>query len=147
MTIPPPCVLSLHILHPAGKAESPDSVSPYLTDSIVVRPGLEVLGPGAGAYSLGFRAYRDINSGRQYGFVTCAHNLNVGAKITYFSDTDYMPVGEVKLLRLGGAYDVSFVALNSGVSSSNTITRTPYTLIPSNEEIDHPIWQTGLCKL
>ena len=105
---------------------------------VTVRPGMELFSSNNTFYSLGIPMYRTITSGKQYGFVTAGHYLAVN---DFFIDASTTTrVGTVKLNRVGGKYDVSFVALGSGVTCSSNIKDTPYSLYPSNEEITHPIY-------
>ncbi len=108
--------------------------------TLLLKAGMPLYVNGIGAISLGFPVYRDINSGRQYGFVTCVHSIKLDDNIVYYDSRDYpIVVGEVKLLRLGGKYDVSFVSVNSNASCSPAINKTLYSLIRSNDEIDYPV--------
>lgn len=103
-----------------------------------IKAGIPIEINGTTKISLGFPVYRDISSGRQYGFVTCGHSLNVNDLIN--TTIPYQqPLGVIRLQRLGGAYDVSFISLNSGKTGSNAINNTLLYLTPSNEEINHPI--------
>lgn len=87
--------------------------------------------------SMAFPTSRVISSGTQYGFVTCAHGSAVGREVW---KSDYSKkLGVIKLRKLGGKYDVSFVACSSGVTCSNVIKNTLNYLEPSNYEIDYPI--------
>lgn len=90
---------------------------------------------------MGFPVYRDITSGRQYGFIMCSHNLSVGDYV-FEEDSDGQPTsiaGIVRLTRLGLKYDVSFVSLYENASCSRNINKTLFSLIPSNDEITHPV--------
>lgn len=110
-------------------------------NTITVRPGMGIFtsnNNGNMLYSLGIPMYRTITSGNQYGFVTAGHKLAVNDTFTDLSTTT--SVGTVRLNRVGGKYDVSFVSLNSGVTCSDNIKDTPYSLYPSNEEIASPIY-------
>lgn len=114
------------------------NITTNLPKSITVRPGMQLTSSLASYYSLGFPVYRTITSGKEYGFVTAGHKLSIG---NYFTDiSTAQKVGTVKLNRVGGKYDVSFVALNSGVTCSDNIKDTAYSLYPSNEEIDSPVY-------
>ncbi|MDD6988470.1 hypothetical protein [Ruminococcus sp.] len=107
---------------------------------VTVRPGMELFMSnknGNMTYSLGIPMYRTITSGKQYGFVTAGHELAVNDFFTDLSTSTR--VGTVKLNRVGGKYDVSFVALESGVTCSDNIKDTPYSLYPSNEELTKPV--------
>lgn len=118
--------------------EEKENETSSVLSTLVMRPGMGISGSNGRTYSIGFPVYRDINSGRQYGFVTAAHYLNVGN--TIYNGTTSNAIGTVRLNKLGGPYDVSFVSLNSNTNCSNTISKTAYSLIPSNEEIDYPVY-------
>ncbi len=109
-----------------------------INSSTVVRPGQSLVGGNIKYYSLGFPVYRTVGtSTKQYGYVTAGHYLSVGTTIS--TENTMKLTGTVKLNKVNGKYDVSFVALNSGVTCSNSINNTSKTLVPSNEEIDYPI--------
>lgn len=97
---------------------------------------------GQGVYRVGpiyfsgaFRVRRSTDDGYKYGFITCAHGNSLESTI-YGYDNEYL--GTVKLRRYGGAYDVSYVEMNSSDDFSNTITSTPYTLRSTNDDICYP---------
>ena len=108
------------------------------SNNLTIRPGMEIISNKLGVYSVGFPVYRTITSGKEYGFVTSAHYLEVGD--TFLDVNTAEKIGTVKLSAFGGKYDVSFVALESGVSCSNNISNTSYSLYPSNWEIDNPVY-------
>lgn len=108
--------------------------------NILVKAGSPINSMGK-KISMGFPAYRDITSGRQYGFVTCAHNLSDNNPIFYeVNEQPQGVIGTVQMRRLGGAYDVSFVNTNAGYTASRAIDKTLYSLIPSNDEIAYPVY-------
>lgn len=112
------------------------------SSGFLIYAGTPVSVNGIRQISLGFPAYRDINNGRQYGFVTCAHNVYVDDYISTEDGATSAPInriGTVEMRRLGYQYDVSFVSLESDERGSCAIDDTFSTLIPSNEEISYPV--------
>ncbi len=86
-------------------------------------------------FSAAFRVRRSTDDGFKYGFITCAHGNSLESTI-YDDNNNYL--GTVKLRRYGGAYDVSYVEMNSSTDFLNTITSTPYTLRGTNDYICYP---------
>lgn len=87
--------------------------------------------------SAAFRVRRSTNEGFKYGFITCAHGNSLEESI-YGNDGNYL--GTVKLRSFGGAYDVSYVEMNSSDGFSNTISGSPYTLNNTNDDIAYPVY-------
>lgn len=107
--------------------------------SFTVKPGMQIFCNNGYNYSAGFPVYRTITSGKQYGFLTAGHLMEVGDIIYNPNDFDQDAIGTVRLNRVGGKYDVSFVSLNSGTVCSNNIANTTHYLCPSNYELDYPV--------
>ncbi len=87
-------------------------------------------------FSSAFRVIRTIDTGRQYGFLTCAHGLNVGDVVRSDSGD---AIGTVRLRKYEGAYDISYVQLYNKSGYSNTIVNSPYTLNATNDDLCHPV--------
>lgn len=87
-------------------------------------------------FSSAFRVIRTIDTGRQYGFITCAHGLNVGDIVRNDSGD---AIGTVRLRKYEGAYDISYVQLYSKSGYSNTIFNSPYTLNNTNDDLCRPV--------
>lgn len=109
-----------------------------LSTNYGVRPGMSIIASNTSIYSVGFPVRRgDPVNGYQYGFLTAGHFMEEGYSII---TTNYGEVvGTVESVAFGGKYDVSFVELNDGYTCSNNIYQTPYSLVTSNLDIDHPV--------
>ena len=105
----------------------------------MIKPGMEIYCDNGYLYSVGFPVYRTITTGKQKGFLTAGHFVNVGSEIYEPYNYD-QEIGTVKLRSFGGKYDVSFVALCNDVICSNNIANTTHYLCPSNYEIDYPVY-------
>ena len=87
-------------------------------------------------FSAAFRVHRYTTSGEESGFLTCAHaNNNVNTVIQSASGSR---MGTVQLRRIGGAYDLAYVKLDSGSAMTNIINNTYYTLTGDNDHIATP---------
>lgn len=87
-------------------------------------------------FSAAFRVHRNTTAGEECGFLTCAHaNNNVNTIIQSASGSR---LGTVQLRRIGGAYDLAYVKLDSGSTMTNIINSTYNSLIGDNDHITTP---------
>lgn len=70
--------------------------------------------------SIGYRAYRTIDSGTEYGFATCGHGIMNSIDGNVYEGNSWTVIGTISTSMNEGSVDASFVKL----SSDNSITMT-----------------------